>query len=139
MRIIFSVLCMLLVCGFLCGCTELNGFSDETIVREYDDVSLESHFGFMHPDDFADAADMGVFWQRPHPGPFVWGEVEKSSGVYDWDRCDKEVLRSQQYGINILATVWPFADWDQQMCHDRLADDSLIFGRIEANNKMRRG
>ncbi len=28
----------------------------------------------MHPDDFQDMTDLGVFWQRSHPSPFIWGE-----------------------------------------------------------------
>jgi hypothetical protein len=137
MNSVFSlVVCVLLVCSFLYGCTEIDGLSDGEIVRKYDSVSLQSHFGFMHPDDFEDMTDMGVFWQRPHPGPFIWGEVEINQGVFDWERCDKEVMRSQQYGVNILATVWPFADWDQESCHDILDEDSLIFNELGAYRQL---
>ena len=134
------VISFLLIFGVLCGCTQQdNSHSEENksiddnggVITEYDSNTLNSRFGFMHPDDFQDMTDMGVFWQRPHPGPFIWGEVETSSGVFNWESCDKEVKNSQKYGVNIIATIWPFADWDQSSCHSKTSTSgSLIFNEL---------
>ena len=137
------IISFLLIFGVLCGCTQQNNNdSEETkstddnggVIYEYDSNTLNSKFGFMHPDDFQDMTDMGVFWQRPHPGPFIWGEVETSSGVFNWESCDREVKNSQKYGVNIIPTIWPFADWDQSSCHSKISTSGslilLSFSRI---------
>jgi len=134
------VISFLLIFGVLCGCTQQdNSHSEENksiddnggVITEYDSNTLNSRFGFMHPDDFQDMTDMGVFWQRPHPGPFIWDEIETSSGVFNWDGCDEEVKNSQKYGVNIIATIWPFADWDQNSCHSKISSSGgLIFEEL---------
>lgn len=55
-------------------------------------------------------------WVRPHPGPFIWGRIETSPGKYKWKQSDKVVETSQQRNQTILATVWPYADWEQESC-----------------------
>ncbi|MFQ6102428.1 MAG: hypothetical protein ACE5OS_14545, partial [Anaerolineae bacterium] len=74
-----------------------------------------SHFGRLvggrEPVNLAGA------WIRPHPGPFIWGQVETRPGAYDWERPDRLVAGAQQQRLAILATVWPFARWDQEACH----------------------
>ena len=131
------VVCLLVIFSALCGCSEQDDKKNEdnidngSIVIEYDGNTINSRFGFMHPDDLQDMTDLGIFWQRPHPGPFIWGEIETSPGVFDWDRCDKEVKKSQRYGVNIIATIWPFADWDQSSCHTKISNSgSLIFEEL---------
>jgi len=89
------------------------------------------HFGFMHPEHLEEMTDLGIYWQRPHPGPFVWGLIEKEQGSYDWSEVDAEVQRSQEYQINIIATIWPFADWDQEVCNTRLSSmETKMFREI---------
>jgi hypothetical protein len=56
---------------------------------------------------------LGVTWDRPHPGPFIWGSIEKERGKYDWREVDRYVQEAQHYSFATLATVWPFARWDQ--------------------------
>ena len=121
------VISFLLLFSVLCGCTEevTKDNDNGSVLIEYDSNTLNSRFGFMHPDDFQDMTDLGIFWQRPHPGPFIWGEIETSSGVFDWDGCDEEVKNSQKYGVNIIPTIWPFADWDQSKCHSENSSSKL--------------
>lgn len=57
---------------------------------------------------------VGAAWTRPHPGPFVWGFIERVQGSYDFSYTDEYVIEAQKNNISILATVWPFADWDLQ-------------------------
>jgi len=56
-------------------------------------------------------------WVRPHPGPFVWGHIEPTPGVLDWREADLAVEKLQERRWGILATLWPFAPWDQAGCH----------------------
>ena len=56
-------------------------------------------------------------WVRPHPGPFIWGRIVRTPGSYDWREPDLAVEKLQEQRLAILATVWPFATWDQAACH----------------------
>ena len=56
---------------------------------------------------------MGIRWDRPHPGPFIWGRIERERGRYDWREVDRYVQEAQRYGFATVATIWPFASWDQ--------------------------
>lgn len=81
----------------------------------------KSYFGFMHPQaSYSFVKELGVHWQRPHPGPFIWGDIEKKKGEYDWSETDDYVIKSQSYEVAIMATIWPYADWDQKTCHSKL-------------------
>ena len=72
-----------------------------------------SHFGALgnYLEGFSGA------WIRPHPGPFVWGWVEPSSGEHNWVTTDRWVRKWQQDRLAVLVTIWPFAEWDQNACH----------------------
>lgn len=84
----------------------------------------DSHFGFMHPEDaYGEAADLGARWSRPHPGAFIWGEVEREPGQYDWSRTDRAVKEAQGHGFNLIVTLWPYAEWDQSRCRTPLPED----------------
>jgi hypothetical protein len=75
---------------------------------------LAAHFGFLSASfDAAALAQLGVTWDRPHPGPFIWGRIEREKGKYDWGEVDRYVQEAQHYGFATLATIWPFAGWDQ--------------------------
>ena len=38
---------------------------------------LKSHFGFLGASfEAAELTELGVRWDRPHPGPFVWNTIE---------------------------------------------------------------
>ncbi|RLG90984.1 MAG: hypothetical protein DRO36_05135 [Candidatus Hecatellales archaeon] len=65
------------------------------------------------------AVKIGVSWIRPHPGPFVWGKIEPVKGQYDFSEADKVVRAAQKYGVRILATIWPYAEWDQKYWEGR--------------------
>ena len=55
-------------------------------------------------------------WVRPHPGPFVWNQIENEKGKFSWEDADKNVLYAQEHNQTILATIWPHADWEQKSC-----------------------
>ncbi len=58
----------------------------------------------------------GGLWVRPGPpGPFAWDIMQKSKDVgFDFIIADQEVSNFQKNNIGILATIFPFADWDQK-------------------------
>jgi hypothetical protein len=62
-------------------------------------------------------------WIRPHPGVFLWSDIERSQGTYDWMMQDWNVKGWQEDRLAVLATVWPFSSWDQRSCH---SDDPEI-------------
>lgn len=82
--------------------------------------SIESHcIGFLTGSEFeAETVKLaGGSMTRPHPGPFVWDFLEPEKGVFDFSVTDKWVKKAQENNIAILATVFPFAEWDQSKCH----------------------
>ena len=60
-------------------------------------------------------------WVRPHPGPFVWNKIEKKKGNFSWQETDKYVIYAQDNNQTILATIWPYANWDQKSCKRKKA------------------
>lgn len=75
---------------------------------------LTSHFGIVDvKQDINEIAKMGIRWDRPHLGPFTWNRIESENGEYDWRGTDEYVQATQSFNFATLATIWPFADWDQ--------------------------
>lgn len=68
-------------------------------------------------------------WVRPHSGPFVWNWIERSPGVLNWAQADAEVKYWQNKRQAILATVWGFAEWDQETCHTSADSTNQAFLR----------
>ncbi len=60
-------------------------------------------------------------WVRPHPGPFVWNQIENEKGKFSWEDVDQNVLYAQEHNQTILATIWPHADWEQKSCKRKKA------------------
>lgn len=79
---------------------------------------LDNKFGFLGggADDKGEAiVETGAAWVRPHPGPFVWDmmQPDKTSSVSFTD-ADAQITNYQTAELGTLATLWPFAEWDQQ-------------------------
>ena len=60
-------------------------------------------------------------WVRPHPGPFVWNQIEKSQGNFSWDKSDQYVVYAQEHNQKTIATIWPHANWEQKSCKRKKA------------------
>lgn len=87
-----------------------------------------SHFGFFRATgSYPFVDELNVHWERPHPGPFIWGEIEKDEGAYDWDLVDSYVNEAQDNDVLLAATIWPYANWDQERCHEKLPDTRRLF------------
>jgi hypothetical protein len=75
---------------------------------------LAAQFGFLGASfDARELTELGITWDRPHPGPFIWGRIEKERGKYDWGEVDRYVQEAQHYSFATVATIWSFAGWDQ--------------------------
>ncbi len=96
---------------------------------------VRSHFG-LSPWVWGNnrAIELGAKWVRPHPTPFIWGKIEGEKGKYNWDESDSYVRTVQRDYFGILATIWPFAEWDQEKregSERRIFEDELGFGRLK--------
>ena len=60
---------------------------------------------------------IGAAWARPHSGPFAWGWIEPKKGEFDFIPVDEWIKKAQENKVAILATIWPYAEWDQKQCH----------------------
>lgn len=94
------------------------------------DREADQKFGFLigpSADEMKLARETGAGWVRPHPGPFVWREMQSSAtDTIDFSQTDSMVRAAAQYDINILPTIWHFAEWDQKANPD--ASDCIVSG-----------
>jgi len=66
---------------------------------------------------------------RPNFGHFVWGVMQKEERApIDFSGTDEVVRQTQKRGLNLLITVFPFADWDQKIYGDKC--------KVSANDQM---
>jgi hypothetical protein len=84
----------------------------------YPHISATNKFGWLDAglsgDDVKYIREAGGGWIRPHPGAALWDAVQTvKDGEYDFSKMDEEVSYVEKNGINLLATIWPFAEWDQ--------------------------
>ncbi|MFH0860759.1 MAG: hypothetical protein V1921_06120 [Candidatus Altiarchaeota archaeon] len=106
--------------------TSTTSASSTTTILTISDAIEDNCIGFLvgAPEDMGTIAVVGAGWARPHPGPFAWGWIEKTRGEYDFSAVDEYVRRAQENNVAILATVWPYADWDHEECHSVECDVS---------------
>jgi hypothetical protein len=71
----------------------------------------------------------------PGPGPFVWGQIERSKGTYDWSGTDWYVRQAQRTGFATLATIWPFAEWDQALWRQPIPTGRVFQPWISGNRR----
>jgi hypothetical protein len=127
-----SVLMVILV--LFSGCQE----TDQPLNSIYTYKGENARFGFLgtYPDyknefDYEEMAKLGVGWIRIiwADAAFVWGNIEKTPGVYDFDMQDAFVKEMQKYGFNIFPVIWPYAQWDQQECYNEscLVNEDDVF------------
>jgi hypothetical protein len=78
-------------------------------------------------------------WIRPHPGRFIWGSMEPSKGEYLWEASDRWVRKWQEDRLGVLVTIWPFAQWDQDICHaeDPPVENPRVFAQRDPNLLLR--
>jgi hypothetical protein len=101
----------LIAIGLLAGVLQAGSFAPG---RDLPPDVGTNHLGVLWP---GAAMEFAGGWVRPHPGPFIWGWIERTPGGYDWTEPDLDVQKLQEQRLAILATIWPFAGWDQATCH----------------------
>lgn len=69
-------------------------------------------------------------WLRPHPGPAVWDAIEPTRGNFDWSDLDRVVAAAQKKNLHLLITIWPYAAWDQELCHKSLKSATGFEGEL---------
>lgn len=84
---------------------------------------LANKYGFLGggggEEDNPFIGNAGAAWMRPHPGPFLWDAMQSSATAeINFDATDKLVSTQQSQNYGTLATLWPFAEWDQQARSD---------------------
>ncbi|XOU94920.1 MAG: glycosyl hydrolase [Candidatus Kerfeldbacteria bacterium] len=122
-KIIIIVIISLLVigaCAWYLITDKEDGNNWEISENETFETSIiaNDRFGFLVGSSAKEmelARETGAGWIRPHPGPFVWGEMqENASSEIDFSNTDNMIKSSATYDINILPTIWHYAEWDQQ-------------------------
>ncbi|MDD5040705.1 MAG: glycosyl hydrolase [Patescibacteria group bacterium] len=103
------------------ACPGSGGTTNKGVVKpseNFSQVPLENAFGWLGAGE--DGTDMGFIrqsgggWMRPHPGPAVWDMIQGGEPAeYDFAKMDGLVRLAELYGLNLVITLWPFAEWDQ--------------------------
>lgn len=78
---------------------------------------LSNKFGFLSggPESYSQIKDYGAAWVRPHPGPFLWDAMQQNiTSDISFENSDELVKTAQENQLGTLATLWPFAEWDQK-------------------------
>lgn len=92
-------------------------------ILEIPESVLKSRFGYMaHHGDWQILQEERerysyLSWERGHPGFANWQKIEPREGDYHWEQIDRYVETAQEKDIQILFTIWPFTDWDQENCN----------------------
>ncbi len=144
MKKFFVVLIIVIILGSLIFVAWKFWFKKESIstgkVLSIPQEILKNKFGFLSgaPDDVKMIKGSGALWARPHVGPFLWDAMQsKKTEEIFFNKTDWAVKRYQKGKIGILATLWPFADWDQKMrtdyseCEVSSLDEFLPEPRLE--------
>ncbi|MBF0519035.1 MAG: hypothetical protein HQK92_04865 [Nitrospirae bacterium] len=78
-----------------------------------EDAQVFWYYALTNLPYFEPFTEVGFKYDRPHPGPFVWGLIEHQKGMYDFSITDDYVRQAQAHGLQVLPTIWPYAVWDQ--------------------------
>ena len=81
-------------------------------------TSVDGRFGFVRNVGSIEQEkikDTGATWFRPNFGYFAWGAMQKDgTAPIDFSKTDELVRNTQKEGLDLLITLFPFADWDQK-------------------------
>jgi len=128
--IIIIISLMTMICA---GWIAIAGSLDAGRIRRNPDIPF---FGIEEDFDksndivslsWKDMRDLGVKIVRTHGGPFVWDSIEPRKGVFDFTTTDEAVREAFRSGVSIIASLWPYAMWDQGN-----KKECKVSGRIDA-------
>ena len=89
------------------------------ILNSFDSMANKNRFGELTEIHDPKMRGKDNIWVRPHPGPFVWSLMEPEQNKFFWKDADEYVKNAQESNQNILATIWPYATWDQIICNKK--------------------
>ena len=112
----------------------------ELILQSFPEVTVKPEFGYCAggawniPLGYSqknrnDWNPIDIIWERAHPGFANWQYIEPEKGQYNWEKIDEYVRSAQGKDIQILFTIWPFTDWDQETCNSHLEWQSNTGGK----------
>ena len=79
--------------------------------------------------DFRKMQQVGAFMARS-PALIAWGAVEPTQGTYYYSFIDSTVKIAGEYGVKLVGTVLPFADWAQS-CNSVNSNCNLYTGAAD--------
>lgn len=112
---IFIIIIIIIVPGYsLVNKYLLNNKTDSTSTPSGSTpVQLDSQKEATHLSKVANTS--GTYWQRQFD--LYWEDAEPKKGQIDWDPIDQHIKETNQAEIYLVATVKPYANWDQDSCH----------------------
>ena len=129
-NIIFILALVIIVLGLFLIYSK--GVLKNTSVEKETELFVDGKFGFFRDAENIDQEkieETGATWLRPNFGYFVWGVMQKKENApIDFSQTDKVVMQAQKRGLNLLITIFPFADWDQEAYGDKC--------KVSANDEM---
>ncbi len=111
--IIFLVFLVLGAGGFFIYKTYFDKKTEEIQTVSNEIKELNSQKEKTHLSKVASTKD--AYWMRMFE--LWWEQVESQKGKINWDSVDQEVLRLNKDDVYLVATIKPFANWDQDACH----------------------
>ncbi len=131
---IVLILLLLFLTPILSGCSNIGANASETFKIVKDNDYLLSKFGISVALQDSENKSEHLKWQKEQIGYFVWGDIEKSNGSFDWSKADKWILDRQNNNINTIITIWPYADFDAKKCRDanQFTDDLVSLGQYRS-------
>jgi len=69
-------------------------------------------------------------WDRAHAGFANWQQIEPNKGEYHWEFIDDYVKKTQADETQILFTIWPFTNWDQETGNSKFEWQKNDWGKL---------
>jgi len=116
--------------------------SVENKINNETKIFVDGKFGFFRDVENIDLEkidEVGATWLRPNFGYFVWGVMQKEKNTpIDFSETDKVVMQAQKRGLNLLITIFPFADWDQKVYGNKckVSDNDVMLSKSKGNFKI---
>lgn len=110
-------LILILVAGIvfsLPSCSKRDDSKPSPTIKKEFEKTESSHFGFMPAHlDYKAGKESGGHWDRPFFERFMWDEIEKEPGQFDFSETDNYIQEAQEYGFHTLANIQSYNHWDQ--------------------------
>lgn len=99
------------------------------------ELSLDAKKVATHLSNVANTS--GTHWQRMWD--ISWELVESVEGQFDWNELDQMYKEIQQRDIYMVTTIKPFANWDQDNCHNSSYEADFAGPAKDKNSTLKVG